>query len=291
MWRITDRLSIIKQYFRTTRLLYITKCGFAWHTVDERMRLCPSKLWRNMTQSQMWTVLDTSIYFSLHFHMVPGWLKWLLSTRPSSFYGLLWRYPLLSSENNAGHDRLDDVYLRFSTTRKKITLTVVSGYCDTPYVHLFLIDLALHVLSMNRFDDWDVYTFNTTDCLGPEFYRGGCQVIHFPRLFNREDLFPVFSIAISMSTLASLLGAPTATPYSTFRKFGSWFWIAPWLSNISCCRQTQTHLSIQFPCVCDRFGWPRCGTKYSISIILEVYPGYGWFAWSSARFGCHWRYI
>ena len=43
-------------------------------------------------------------------------------------------------------------------------------------------------LCMSRFDDWDVYAFNTTDCQGPEFNRGGCQVIHFPRSFSREDL-------------------------------------------------------------------------------------------------------
>ena len=34
---------------------------------------------------------------------------------------------LLSIENNAGHDRHHDVYLRFSSTRKNIILAMVSG--------------------------------------------------------------------------------------------------------------------------------------------------------------------
>ena len=34
---------------------------------------------------------------------------------------------LLSTENNAGHDRHHDVYLRFSSTRKNIILAMVSG--------------------------------------------------------------------------------------------------------------------------------------------------------------------
>jgi hypothetical protein len=34
---------------------------------------------------------------------------------------------LLSTENNAGHERLHDVYLRFSSTRKNIILAMVSG--------------------------------------------------------------------------------------------------------------------------------------------------------------------
>ena len=43
---------------------------------------------------------------------------------------------------------------------------------------------------MSRFDDWDVYTFNTTDCQGLEFNRGGGKVIRFLRPFSKEDLFP-----------------------------------------------------------------------------------------------------
>ena len=161
-------------------------------------------------------------YFSLHFHMVPGWLKGLFSTRPSSFYGLLWRYPpaFIWEQCWPWPTRwcLPAILVH---QKENHTNYGVSVYRDTLYVHLFLIDLALHILFMNRFDDWDVYTFNTTDCQGPEFYRGGCQVIHFPRLFNKEDLFPVFSIAVSMSILASSLGALTAASYSTFCKFGS----------------------------------------------------------------------
>jgi hypothetical protein len=34
---------------------------------------------------------------------------------------------LLSTENNSGHDRLHDVHLRFSSTRKNIILAMVSG--------------------------------------------------------------------------------------------------------------------------------------------------------------------
>ena len=74
---------------------------------------------------------------------------------------------------------------------------------------------------MSRFDDGDVCTFNTTDCKGTKLNRGGCQVIHFPRPFSKEDLFPVFSIAISLSILAASVGALTAASYSTFCKFGN----------------------------------------------------------------------
>ena len=75
---------------------------------------------------------------------------------------------------------------------------------------------------MSRLNDWDVYTFNTTDCQGLEFDRGGCQVIHFPKTFlAKEDLFPVFSIAVSMSILASSFGALTTASYSTFCKWVS----------------------------------------------------------------------
>ena len=74
---------------------------------------------------------------------------------------------------------------------------------------------------MGRFDDWDVYTFNTTDCQGPEFNRGGCEVIHFSKPSSKEDLIPVLSISVSMSILASSFGALAAGSYSTFCKFGA----------------------------------------------------------------------
>ena len=83
-----------------------------------------------------------------------------------------------------------------------------------------LIRLAFHVLCMSRFYAWDVYTINTTDCEGPEFDRRDCQVIHFPRHFNKEDLSPIFSIAVSISIIASSFGALVAASYSTFCKFG-----------------------------------------------------------------------
>ena len=43
-------------------------------------------------------------------------------------------------------------------------------------------------------------------------------MIHFPRPFSKEDLFPVFSTAVSMSILASSFGALIAASYSTFCK-------------------------------------------------------------------------
>ena len=64
-----------------------------------------------------------------------------------------------------------------------------------------------------------------------------------------------------------------------------------WLSNISCYRWTQTNLFIYVTCVRNWFGWRRRCTKHSFLIVLEVFPVYGWFAWSSAWCSRHWRYI
>ena len=123
---------------------------------------------------------------------------------------------LLSPENNAGHNRLDDVYLRFSSTRKNIISVMVTG-CTVIHCSSFM-NQPCFPLIMSRFDDWDVYTFNTTYYQGTEFYRDGCQVIHFPRpsSFSQEGPFPVFSTAVSMSILAASLGALIAASYSTF---------------------------------------------------------------------------
>ena len=46
-------------------------------------------------------------------------------------------------------------------------------------------------------------------------------MIHFPRPFSREDLFPIFSIAVSISIIASSFGTLIAASYSTFCKFGA----------------------------------------------------------------------
>lgn len=126
---------------------------------------------------------------------------------------------LLSTENN-DHGRLHDVYLRFSPARKNIMLALVSG-CIVVHCEFICSEFGLefYVLYVSRFHDWDVCTFNTTDCQRPEFNRGGCQVIHFPWPFSKEDSFPVFSIAISMSILASSLAALITASYSTFCKF------------------------------------------------------------------------
>ena len=44
-------------------------------------------------------------------------------------------------------------------------------------------------------------------------------MIHFPRPFSKVDLFPFFSIAVSLSILASSLGSLAAASYSTFCKY------------------------------------------------------------------------
>ena len=91
--------------------------------------------------------------------------------------------PLLPENDVAGVDlsdgQLKDVYLRFSSTRKNIILAIVSG-CEVINCMVTTSSLAFHLLPMSRFFDWDIYTFNTTDCQGPEFNGGGRQVIHFP---------------------------------------------------------------------------------------------------------------
>ena len=137
---------------------------------------------------------------------------------------------LLSSGNSAGHDRLHDVYLRFSSTRKNIIVAVVSGCIVIHCMSILIWPDVSSFLCMNRFDDWDVYTFNTADCQGHGFNRGSCQVIHFPKTFlAKDDLFPVFSIAVSMTILASAFGVLAAASYSTFCKF-----LAVWVFRIVC---------------------------------------------------------
>ena len=71
--------------------------------------------------------------------------------------------PLLSIEDN-GPNRLDDVYLRFSSTKKNIILVMVSG-CGVINCRFLCPDSVCHsVLFMSSFSGWDVYTFDTTDC-------------------------------------------------------------------------------------------------------------------------------
>jgi hypothetical protein len=139
--------------------------------------------------------------------------------------------PLLSTEDNVPKtpnrlDSLDDVYLRFSSTKKNMILVMVSG-CGVINC-MFIRSLASSELGLliheHRFSDWDVYAFNTTDCQGPRFNGGSCQVSAFLESFvsktrRRSSLFSVSSIAISMSVFAASFGALIAASYSTFCKF------------------------------------------------------------------------
>jgi hypothetical protein len=111
--------------------------------------------------------------------------------------------PLLSAEDNGPKtpDRLDDhdVYLRFSSTKKNIILVMVSGCGVINCMFIRSAGLAFHVLFMSRFSDWDVYTFNTTDCQGPEFNRGGCQVSAFLKTFVSKRGSSYFLFPVSLS--------------------------------------------------------------------------------------------
>ena len=105
--------------------------------------------------------------------------------------------PLLSTEDN-GTKRPDNVYLRFSSTKKNIILVMVSGcgVINCMFIPSSVQVLVLHVLLMSRFSGWDVYTFNTTDCQGPEFIWGGCQVNHFLRLLYQREDHPYFLFSV-----------------------------------------------------------------------------------------------
>ena len=112
-------------------------------------------------------------------------------------------------------------------------------------------------------------------------------------------LSSVFSIAVSMTVFAASLGALIAASYSTFCKFGAMSfeschdWATFAYRGATCYRWTQTNSSIYITCACNWFCWRRCCTKYSFSIVLEVFPVYGCFTRSSAwcSLSCHWRYI
>ena len=136
--------------------------------------------------------------------------------------------PLLSTDDNAPTNRLDDVYLRFSSTKKKIILVMVSGCgvinCMSICSELATSGWRFTFLFMGRFSGWDVYTFNTTDRRGPEFNRGDRQVNHFLKTYvvSKKRIilpFSISSIAISMTVFAASFGALVAASYSTFCKF------------------------------------------------------------------------
>ena len=105
-------------------------------------------------------------------------------------------------------------------------------------------------------------------------------------------LSSVFSIAVSMTVFAASLGALIAASYSTFCKFV----VSNLLHNqvtfyLTHCRWTQTCLSMCPTYSCNWFRWCCFSTKYSFSLVLEVFPGHGCFPWSGAWCGCHWWYI
>ena len=181
------------------------------------------------------------------------------------------------------------VYLRFSDFRKSIILAMVSG-CTMINCTLIYSASESHLISNTRFSGWIVYTFHTTDCKGPRFIRRACQVIKY--LFRKTGYNSYFlSLAASMSVFASALGALIVASYSTFCKF-SLNPVLFFLNLVSTTtRWTQTCLSIHLTRLCNRFGWRSCFTKYSLSLVLEVFPVYWRFNWSGDRCSCHWRYI
>ena len=116
----------------------------------------------------------------------------------------------------------------------------------------------------------------------------------FQSLIQKENLFFVFSIAVSMSVLAGLSGGLIAASYSTFCAFGDLWsrFMADWLFYMPCTyRWTQTCLFMCFTCPCNWFGWRCYRTKHSFSLVLEVFLVHGWFAWLGPWCKCHWRYI
>ena len=131
--------------------------------------------------------------------------------------------PLLSESTDNSPDRLDDVYLRFSSTKKNIILVMVSGcgVINCMFISGWFESACRSTgtsYTMSRFYDWDVYTFNTTDCKGPGFNRSGRQVNPY---IKREDhlIISVFSIAISTTVFAASFGGLVVASYSTFCKF------------------------------------------------------------------------
>jgi hypothetical protein len=91
------------------------------------------------------------------------------------------------------HDQLDDVYLRFSSSRKNIILAMVS-VCGVINCMFVCSDPPFQISWMTRLSDWILYTFDTTNCQGPEFNRGSCQVIHLNTLSSRRIYYFLFSV-------------------------------------------------------------------------------------------------
>ena len=89
-----------------------------------------SILWRKISISDMteW-IWSLGVFQSSLFTCFEVKHKAFFTTDLQAFMASSEETPLLSTENNAGHDQLDDsdVYLRFSSTRKKIILAMVSG--------------------------------------------------------------------------------------------------------------------------------------------------------------------
>ena len=206
---------------------------------------------------------------------------------------------LLSAVDN-GPNQLDDsdVYLRFSSTRKRIILAMVS-VCT-------MINCMFHLFRNQPFTSYGWILDSLVEMFTPSIPQIAKDLnstgpvvkwstFEFRGPLTKKNLLCFFSIAVSMSVLASSLGALIVATYSTFCKF----WI---LDLVESCfdsdgtattfyRRTKTCLSIFLTCLCDWFRWRRFCTKHSFSTFLEVFPINRCFAWSGDWGSCHWRHL
>ena len=149
---------------------------------------------------------------------------------------------LLSAVDN-GPNQLDDsdVYLRFSSTRKRIILAMVS-VCT-------MINCMFHLFRNQPFTSYGWILDSLVEMFTPSIPQIAKDLnstgpvvkwstFEFRGPLTKKNLLCFFSIAVSMSVLASSLGALIVATYSTFCKF----WILDLVESCFDSDGTATHL-------------------------------------------------